>query len=80
MSWWVIFLDSESGRILHSGPYSMELKAQRWADDMVASGKFDVVSTRSGTWEGARQEVKQKMADGSKDAGIGAKRFYEFKE
>lgn len=79
MSWWVIFLDGESGKTLHSGPYPFELKAQRWADEMVTSGKYDIISTRSRTWEGARQEAKQKVADKSKDASIGARRFYTAK-
>ena len=75
-SFWVIFLDGDTGKVMHSGPYPFSLRATKWADDMVTSGKYDIVETRSGTWDGARQEVKQKLADNHKDAGIGAKRFY----
>lgn len=77
MPFWVIhFSEDPSQKPLHSGPYDMELQAQRYADSNVKSGTYDIVPTRSGVWQRARGEVLQFLVEKYRDIDKGRMRVY----
>ena len=77
MACWVIhYADDTNKKPLHSGPFSGEVQAQRYADENVQSGTYDIVSTRSRTWAKARGEVLQKLTEKYHDVDKGRMRVY----
>ena len=75
MPYWVISSD-EKGKLIHSGPFAFESKAQTYADDNVHSQLCEIIETRGRTWDTARGEVKFKLSEILKDAKYGAKRIF----
>ena len=75
MAFWVIYFSrDEKKRPLHSGPYGMEIQAQRYADKMIRSGSYDIIESKSRIWANARGEVLQKLVDKHHDMEMGSLR------
>ena len=78
MTYWVIhYSEDTSKKPLHSGPFQMEIQAQRFADENVKSGTYDIVDTRSRVWTRARGEVLQKLTERTHDMDKGRMRVYK---
>ena len=75
MYFWVVYIDNH-GKLGRSGSYLSEIRAQQWADDNVQT-KYWIIPSKGRTWDSARNEVKQKVAEKVKDAGMATERIYK---
>jgi len=81
MPFWIIhFSDDTNKRPIHSGPFSLELEAQKFADENVKSGSYHIIQSRLRDWRRARGEVLQKLVEMTKDIDKGRMRVYTEKK